>query len=142
LEIRIVIPTELWGKDMTIVLQSETHLEAVLEETIDDIEEPEFRKLDEDIIFAYDAIFTNDLVKHIKRTDSEARCYATPNDVRDALDLLCSSEYDRLPSAPKIGRVMKNKFVLKPGNRRNHGVPYYWEENKKTVEEWIEWIGN
>ena len=142
MEIRIVIPTELWEKDLTIVLQSEAHLEAVLEETIDDIEDPEIRKLDEDIIFAFDAIFTNDLVKHIKRTDSEGRCYATPNDVRDALDFLYSSEYERLPTAQKIGRVMKNKFVLKPGNRRNHGVPYYWEENKKTVEEWIEWIGN
>lgn len=137
MKIRIVIPKDLWGKDLEIWLQAEGEIECHLEDTNESVEAHYLSEMDFAVLYAYDSIFTSEILSHLKRIDGEGLAYATPGDVREAIDFMYSHGFDSLPTTPRIGRVLRHKLGLKPGVRRSEGIPYYWNENQSIVEGWM-----
>jgi len=160
MKITVVVPDELIGKDLEIVVMNK---ERFLLITRDDHKNDDMknhiyrnfrgnRKILDVIIKAFKLIFSDEKYRMLHSyPDGQGDYYTHPGDVakvaNDLIDMENTIDKDdedgqlnrrkkRLTS-PGVGRYMKNGLGLVPGGRKNTGVAYYWKDNKEIVEKYL-----
>jgi len=84
------------------------------------------------IIEAFRKIFEDEEHKEREYQDFDGRCYTRPQDIREVIiEEGLAPKFD-LTSA-RIGRTLQ-RLGFKSNDRKNTGIPYFWDENKEVVE--------